>query len=104
MNNNISTKNKVKNNNNPLKSAFTLFGLLLLLISLGIISIILYEQKIPSIRKIFVSEIIGIIGTIFALWLIMSLRGKTVDIIGNEIDVAMIAFIIIILLLIFGNI
>lgn len=104
MNNNISTKNKVKNYNNPFKSAFTLFGLLLLLISLGIISIILYEQKIPSIRKIFVSEIIGIIGTIFALWLIMSLRGKTVDIIGNEIDVAMIAFIIIILLLIFGNI
>lgn len=103
-NKNSFNKNSTTKNYNPLSSAFTLFGVLTLFITGSIILVILFEQKIPIVRELFVPEFIGIIGSLFALWLIMTLQGKQVDIIGNNIDLSMIAFIIIILLLIFGNI
>lgn len=93
-----------KNNSKIYASAFMLFGALALIVTIGVIFVILFEQRIPIMRKIFVTEFVGILGSLLALWLIMSLRGKKMEIIGNEIDVAMIAFILIVLFLIFGNV
>lgn len=98
-----------KNNNNNInitKSAeimgFGFFGILFIFFGLIIGGIIIFERDVPDEgRENLLGYIGGTLITIFCIYIVYTLSGRMFTVMNQEIDAGMVAYIFIILMILF---
>ena len=100
--NNNSNKNSYDITQSHNMVGFGFFTIILLAIGGLVFGVMIFDRDVPNEdRDSFLGYTGGILVLIGSLYLVHKLSGRTVNIVGQEIDSGMIAYVVIILMIIF---